>query len=67
MAKYDYRCKNCQNAFTLEMSYRDFDKTKKIIKCPKCHSNNYQRLITSAPLVQYNSPGFYSTDSKVKK
>jgi len=67
MAKYDYKCLACQNAFTLEMSYRDFDKTRKIIKCPKCQSNNYQRLITVAPPVKYNSLGFFTTDNRVNK
>jgi putative FmdB family regulatory protein len=67
MPKYEYRCLNCENIFILEVSYREFNKTRKTIKCPKCKSTNYQRLITVAPPVKYNSPGFYSTDNKGKK
>lgn len=64
--KYEYRCLKCKQLFTIEMSYSDFNKTRKIISCPKCGSNNYQRLIQSAPEVHYKGFGFYNTDKDKK-
>jgi putative FmdB family regulatory protein len=60
--KYDYRCLKCGNTFTIEISYRDFNKTKKIISCPKCNANNCQRFISSPLDVHYKGSGFYNID-----
>jgi putative FmdB family regulatory protein len=43
MPAYDYRCPDCQNRFSLLMSYADYGKKK--VTCPACGQARVQRII----------------------
>ena len=43
MPAYDYRCPDCQNRFSLFMSYADYGKKK--VTCPHCGQARVQRII----------------------
>ena len=45
MPIYEYVCNECKHLFTVEMSFRDYDK-KKSDECPKCKSKNLKRIYT---------------------
>lgn len=53
MPQYDFRCKNCQERFTLfYKTYVDYDMA--IPECPECGHTDLSRLITD---VAVNRPG----------
>lgn len=53
MPQYDFRCKHCDNRFTLfYKTYADYDKA--IPVCPNCQQTELSRLITQ---VAINKPG----------
>jgi putative FmdB family regulatory protein len=54
MAKYDYKCKNCDYVFVAELSYKD---THKKPKCPKCGSGKTRKII-ALPSIHYKGDGF---------
>lgn len=43
MPAYDYRCPDCQNRFSLFMSYTEYGKKK--VTCPTCGQARVQRVI----------------------
>lgn len=42
MPAYDFRCKTCENKFTVRISISERDK----VKCPKCKSSSLQQIFT---------------------
>lgn len=42
MPAYDFRCKTCENKFTVRISISERDK----VKCPKCESSSVQQVFT---------------------
>jgi putative FmdB family regulatory protein len=45
MPSYDYRCLSCKKKFTLILSIKEHDASRK--KCPKCGDKKVEQLITS--------------------
>jgi putative FmdB family regulatory protein len=45
MPTYDFRCTKCKRSFTVNISFRDYEKGK--VKCPRCGGQNVQQQITS--------------------
>jgi len=43
MPIYEYRCLDCKNAFSVFMSYKEFD--QKTVTCSHCGSDHINRLI----------------------
>lgn len=43
MPVYEYVCENCGRAFSLFMSYAEYDKTT--VSCPDCRDANVRRVI----------------------
>ena len=62
MRIYDYRCKDCENEFSISKELDD----NTLPTCPSCQSPNTQKIIKSAPIVVFKGSGFYSNDSKGK-
>jgi len=56
MPTYEYKCKKCKKAFSLELSFEQYDKQKRV-KCPnpKCGSTATERVFAS---------GFFAKTSK---
>ena len=52
MPLYEFQCKNCNETFTKKMKVDEMEKEK--VKCPKCGSQEVQRIIS----------GFYTVTSK---
>lgn len=42
MPAYDFKCKTCDNKFTVRISITERDK----VKCPKCSSSAVQQVFT---------------------
>jgi len=42
MPAYDFRCKRCENKFTVRISISERDK----VRCPECDSSSIQQLFT---------------------
>ena len=42
MPAYDFRCKTCENKFSVRISISERDK----VKCTKCNSSSVQQLFT---------------------
>lgn len=55
MAKYDFKCLNCGNLFTVEKSFSEIDKVKE--KCPKCKKYKTKRIINT-PSIIFKGDGF---------
>jgi len=53
MPAYEYVCRDCNREFTVFLSIREYEE-KPEIKCPKCESDNVQRMLT----------GFFAKTSK---
>ena len=60
MPHYDYACKTCPQTFTVTRSIED---PEIVPKCLKCQA--YPIRVFGTPAVQFNSPGFYSTEGKI--
>jgi putative FmdB family regulatory protein len=60
MAKYDFYCKKCNAAFTIEQSIRDNLPTD----CPACNSKNSLNQNYGAAPILFKGEGFYCTDIK---
>ena len=53
MHSYDYRCKDCQQRFSLHYkTYADYDAAAPV--CPECNSQNLSRIISKVAL-NYNT------------
>ncbi len=46
MAAYEYECQKCSKTFTVELSFHDYDKHKRV-KCPKCGSTVTRQLVAA--------------------
>jgi putative FmdB family regulatory protein len=42
MPAYDFRCKTCENKFTIRISISERNQ----VRCPKCNSTSIQQLFT---------------------
>jgi putative FmdB family regulatory protein len=60
MPNYDYTCKPCKVNLTIS---RGINETEAKPPCPNCGKCMTRRF--DGPLVQFNSPGFYSTEGKI--
>lgn len=59
MPLYEFQCTECGHVFDiLQVKYR----SDSCPKCKKCGAAS--KRLFSVPLVTYNGPGFYTTDSK---
>lgn len=43
MPDYDFRCEKCNKKFTLQLTIREYEKTK--FRCPKCKSTRVKQQI----------------------
>ena len=64
MKTYDYRCKDCENEFSIEFSMSKELDDNTLPTCPSCQSPNTQKIIKSAPTVVFKGSGCYSNDNK---
>ena len=62
MPIYEYRCGQCGHEFEVLQKISDAP----VKKCPKCNSNNPQRLVSAAAF-KLKGTGWYETDFKTKK
>ena len=46
MPTYEFKCKKCNKAFSLQMSFIEYEK-KKSFACPKCKSKTVRRIFSS--------------------
>jgi len=46
MPTYEFKCKKCNKAFSLQMSFIEYEK-KKSFACPKCKSKSVRRIFSS--------------------
>jgi len=60
MPTYDYRCKHCGHVFEAFQGINDAP----LRRCPKCHKNGVERLISAGAGVIFKGSGFYQTDYK---
>lgn len=56
MPTYDYKCKNCNEIFTLTHSFSDEEPKL----CPEC-GNDMRKLFGAVP-ASFKGEGFYTTD-----
>lgn len=64
MATYEFQCKKCEHKFSLDLSFKEYEKLER--KCPQCESKEVKRIYSS-PIIQFVGSGFYINDSKDKK
>jgi putative FmdB family regulatory protein len=57
---YDYKCKDCNNPYTLK---GNITKSVPWSECPECNSSNVHRVF-SPTHIKFNATGFYTIDSK---
>lgn len=61
MARYDYRCTNCDTVFEVEHGMLEHPK----IVCPNCGSTAVNRVFDVSGIV-FKGSGFYNTDQRDK-
>jgi putative FmdB family regulatory protein len=60
MPTYEYACKFCGHHLETFQSI----KAEPLKKCPSCHKNGLQRLISGGAGLIFKGTGFYETDYK---
>jgi putative FmdB family regulatory protein len=60
MPNYDYACKTCEQTITVNRGINDPENKPKCLKCMAVMIRVYD-----SPVVNFNSPGFYSTEGKI--
>ena len=58
MPTYNYQCGKCEIEFSLFKSIKE----EKEVNCPKCESEDVERLITGGTGMIFKGDGFYLTD-----
>ena len=61
MPTYQYQCSSCGD---LEFYQSIYEAT--FTTCPRCESENFRKIIATAPGIKFNGSGFYSVDSRGK-
>lgn len=59
MAKYEYKCDNCDEQYTIEKSMKDAGKEEYCIEC-----NSVMRRVFNATPTQWKCSGAYVTDNR---
>ncbi len=62
MPTYTYLCSACEHRFTEVQAMS----AERLTKCPACHKNKLERLISGGGGVVFKGSGFYETDYKRK-
>ena len=60
MPNYEYACKTCTQTVTVNRGIKELEFKPKCLKC-----DAYMVRVYDAPVVTFNSPGFYSTEGKI--
>lgn len=61
--KYEFECKKCGHKFSLDLSFKEYERLKK--KCPQCKSKKVKRVYSS-PTINFVGEGFYINDKDKK-
>jgi len=60
MPTYEYKCNKCGHEVDAFQSMSDAP----LKRCPKCHKNGLERLISAGAGIIFKGSGFYATDYK---
>ena len=52
MPTYDFRCSACKRAFSVTMTWTEFDKRRGKAKCPKCKKTKNVQQVIGTPLAK---------------